>query len=207
MKKLLFILIAISLFSCRTKEIVKIEYVRDSVEVERLTGELSEKVKEISRLRTDIQTAERRFRDVVEQLQITESEKQALIESYETTIKEYNTEGILIKETYSKRVTDFQKELNSFKSENKALKERLFHEQEMNTVLQKETAKLTDQLVESNKKVELLEKEKADSKSVKTHFKWWMAVLLFLFGGAAGFAVRHYFNHLKTKLFFIRHKI
>lgn len=202
MKKTLFFLITLTLFSCRTQEVVKIEYVRDSVEVGQIIGELSEKVKEISRLQTSIHTSERRFRDVVEQLQITESEKQALIESHETTIKEYNAEGILTKETYSKRVTDFQKELNSFKSENKALKERLFHEQEMNTVMHQENTELTDQLIESHKKVELLEKQKADSKSVKTHLKWWMAVLLFLLGGVVGFAICHYFKKIKSKLFF-----
>lgn len=177
--KIAVLLILLFFTSCRTKEVIKTEYVRDSVEVAKLTAKLSEREQTILSLESKIKESTEQFRDAVNRLEVSENEKQFLKESFETTIKEYDDHGRLVKETYSRRVTDFVKELNSYKAENSELKESLFNEKEMNIVLQKENNRLTDALIESNKKVEFLESVKTKTKTTQKPAWWlWISILL-----------------------------
>lgn len=196
-KKIIFpVLVILLLASCRTKEVVKYEYLKDSTEIVLLKSKLFEQESEISSLTSEIRSSEQKFKNIVEQLQITETEKQLLKETFETTVKEYDTEGRLIKETYSKRITDFIKEINSFKEENRVLKEDLYNTQEMNTVLQREYNRVADSVSESNKKVAFLEQEleaRSTKREVKSSVIWWLCMLI---GFSVGVTAYHYLGEL-----------
>lgn len=176
---------------------------RDSTEVNFLKSKLSERENEIILLKSEKRLSEQQFKDIVERLEISENEKQQLHETYESTVKEYDAEGRLIKETYSKKTSELTKEINFFKEENKQLKDELYHTQEMNIVLQNERDKAIDQFVEAGKKVVLLEKE-LEARSVKHEGRsyWWVWMVVGGLGGAlVNRFVRNLINKFAGKLF------
>lgn len=100
-----------------TKEVLKI----DSTEVVSLKQQLSVKENKLTSLSSQLKESEIKVLSYIEKLNISEYDKSILRDQFETTIKEYNDKGVLIKETYSKKTSELLKDLTSYKEQNKQL--------------------------------------------------------------------------------------
>ena len=125
MKKLIIFLVMFAIFGCKTKTIVveNIRNTKDSTENVQLKAKIKQSENLLLESEQKLQQTEKKIYSLIEQLNVSESEKQNLKESFETIIKEYNEKGILIKETYSKKTSELVKELSWSEQKNKFLQE------------------------------------------------------------------------------------
>ena len=202
MRKLILFLVVISMVGCKTKTILveNVRNVKDSTENVQLKAKIKQSENLLLKSEQKLQQSEKKIYSLIEQLNVSESEKQNLKESFETIIKEYNEKGILIKETYSKKTSELVKELSWSEQKNKFLQE----ENDKNTLLLQAVSANYNKEVENNidldKKVTLLEKENRDLKEKKatsTGFQWWWLVI----GFAGGIVIYHYVSRLVKVIF------
>lgn len=202
MKKLIVFLVVFAIYGCKTKTIVveNIRNTKDSTENVQLKAKIKQSENLLLESEQKLQQSEKKIYSLIEQLNVSESEKQNLKESFETIIKEYNGNGILIKETYSKKTSELVKELSWSEQKNKLLQK----ENDKNTLLLQTVSANYNKEVEKNidldKKVTLLEKENKDLKEKKatsTGFQWWWLII----GFAGGIVIYHYVSRLVKVIF------
>ena len=195
--KLLIILSIVFLTSCKTKYILteNVRNTRDSVENVTLKQVITAKETTLQNALFQAKTSEQKVADLIEKLNVSESEKQLLKESFETVIKEYNDNGVLIKESYSKRTSELTKDLNRIEQINRELQSTNNSQSELIAYYTTEVKRTYDINIELTKKVQLLEQENSDLKSVKqskAKFAWWLLII----GFAVGVAFYYYFESI-----------
>lgn len=206
MKKLLFISLLILLVSCKTKTILteNVRNTKDSTENVQLKGTISEMEKVLQSALFQAKTSEQKMFEAIEKLSISEIEKQHLKESFETSIKEYNENGVLVKETYSKRTSELQKDLSRSEQRNKELTETVYFQADIISKLQKESEYTSNQVVELTKITQLLEKENKELKSKNkssTKINIWLLAAGFLIGLIAYFYLNKLIQKIKIQIF------
>ena len=194
MKKLITLLIILALFGCKTKYILteNVRNTRDSVENVQLRQTITATEKTLQNALFQAKTAEQKASELIEKLNISESEKQLLKESFETVVKEYNENGVLIKESYSKRTSELTKDINRMEQINRELQLTNNSQSELIQYYTTEVKRTYDQNLELTKKVQMLEQENSDLKSTKqskAKFAWWLLII----GFAGGVAFYYYF--------------
>ena len=204
---ILIALISVFLFSCKTKEKIIYQTVKeiDSTENVHLKQTVSQLEKDLYTAESRAKTAEEKFTEAVEKLNVSEKEKQTLKETFETWTKEYNENGILIKETYSKRISELITDLEKSKEQLKEKTEQIKSQTETIDFLTVLLNKKTSSNVELEKQVKYLEEENVSLRSVtktKSKPQW----LFLIIGFVAGLAVYYYFP-LLLKLIFVRNKL
>lgn len=192
MKRLILLIVIFAMFGCKTKYILteNVRNTRDSVENVNLKQVITAKETTLQNALYQAKTAEQKASELIEKLNISESEKQLLKESFETVIKEYNDNGVLIKESYSKRTSELTKDLNRIEQINRELQATNSSQSELIAYYTSEITRVSDMNVELNKKVQMLEKENKEikEKSVsKPVFQWWLLVIGLVAGVAAGY--------------------
>lgn len=192
MKKTILLLLIVLLFGCKTKTVLveNIRNTKDSTENVELKNQLKISEFKISDITSKLESAEKKTFSLIEQLNISDSEKQNLKESIETTIKEYNDKGILIKETYSKKTSELVKDLTRSEEKNKQLQSEIDKNISLLKTLSENYNLTFDENTELNKEVKLLQKENSDlkqSKKTSTGFKWWLLLIGFGIGAAIFF--------------------
>ena len=184
MKKTILLLLIVLLLGCKTKTVLveNIRNTKDSTENVDLKNQLKISEFKISDATSKLESAEKKTFSLIEQLNISESEKQNLKESFETSIKEYNDKGILIKETYSKKTSELVKDLSRSEEKNKQLQSEIDKNISLLKTLSENYNLTFDENTELNKEVKLLQKENSDlkqSKKTSTGFQWWLALIGF----------------------------
>lgn len=197
MKKLITLLIILALFGCKTKYILteNVRNTRDSVENVQLRQTITATEKTLQNALFQAKTAEQKASELIEKLNISESEKQLLKESFETVVKEYNEQGILIKESYSKRTSELTKDINRIEQINRELQATNNSQSELIQYYTTEVKRTYDQNLELTKKVQLLEQENSEllnKKQSKAKFAWWLLII----GFAGGVAFYYYFESI-----------
>ena len=193
MKRIIFLILIFALFGCKTKTILveNIRNTRDSTENVELKQRITASEKALYDARMELKINEQKYGELIERLNISETEKQQLRETFETIVKEYNEQGILIKESYSKRTSELIKDISKLEEQNKNLSTTIKTQTELINYYTTEIARMADMNVEMNKKVQLLEKENSDLKERKQSkpvFQWWLIVV-----GFAGGIVAYYY--------------
>ena len=104
MKKTILLIAIILLFGCRTKTVLteNTRNTRDSIENVELRQRISISEKELNDAKVQLKVNEQKAGELIERLNVSETEKQQLRETFETIVKEYNNQGVLTKESYSK---------------------------------------------------------------------------------------------------------
>ena len=197
MKKVILLLTLLLLFGCKTKYILteNTRNTKDSIENVQLNERIKVTEKELSDARIKIKVNEQKATELIERLNISETEKQQLRETFETIVKEYNEQGVLIKESYSKRTSELIKDISKLEEQNKNLTGTINTQTELISHYTSEITRASDMNVELNKKVQMLEKENSDLKSVKqskAKFAWWLLII----GFAGGVAFYYYFESI-----------
>jgi len=187
MKKIILLLAILVLFGCKTKEILveNTRNTRDSIENVELKQRITVSEKELNDAKIQLKINEQKASELIERLNISETEKQQLRETFETIVKEYNDQGVLIKESYSKRTSELIKDISKLEEQNKNLTSTISTQTELITHYTSEITRVSDTNVELNKKVQFLEKENKEikEKSVsKPVFQWWLIVIGFIAG-------------------------
>ena len=183
--------------SCKTKTILveNVRNTRDSTENVELKQRITVSEKALYEARMELKINEQKASELIERLNISETEKQQLRETFETIVKEYNEQGVLIKESYSKRTSELIKDISKLEEQNKNLTATINTQTELITYYTTEIARVSDMNVEMNKKMQLLEKENSELKAVKkvkAQFQWW----LLLIGFAGGLLFYYYFGRI-----------
>ena len=197
MKKLITLLIILALFGCKTKYILteNVRNTRDSVENVTLKQVITAKETTLQNALFQAKTSEQKVADLIEKLNVSESEKQLLKESFETVVKEYNEQGILIKESYSKRTSELTKDLNRIEQINRELQSTNSSQSDLIAYYTTEVKRTYDSNLELTKKVQLLEQQNSDLKNTKqskAKFAWWLLII----GFAGGMAFYYYFESI-----------
>ena len=192
MKKTIILIAIILLFGCRTKTVLteNTRNTRDSIENAELRQKISISEKELNDARIRLKVNEQKAGELIERLNVSETEKQQLRETFETIVKEYNDQGVLIKESYSKRTSELIKDISKLEEQNKNLTATISTQTELINHYTAEINRTSDTNVELNKKVQFLEKENKEikEKSVsKPVFQWWLLVIGLVAGVAAGY--------------------
>ena len=187
MKKIILLLTILLLFGCKTKEILveNTRNTRDSIENVELKYKISISEKELNDAKIQLKVNEQKAGELIERLNISETEKQQLRETFETIVKEYNNQGVLIKESYSKRTSELIRDISKLEEQNKNLTTTISTQTELISHYTGEITRIADQNVELDKKVQTLEKENKDlktTKSSKPAFQWWLLVIGFVGG-------------------------
>ena len=195
--KLLIILSIVFLTSCKTKYILteNVRNTRDSIENVQLNERIKVTEKELTDAKIQLKVNEKLVSELAEKYNLSETEKQQLRETFETIVKEYNEQGVLIKESYSKRTSELIKDISKLEEQNKNLTGTINTQTELISHYTSENTRVSDMNVELNKKVQLLEKENSDLKSVKkskAKFAWWLLII----GFAGGVAFYYYFESI-----------
>ena len=187
MKRIILFFIVFALFGCKTKTIL-VENIRntlDSTENVELKQRITVSEKALYDARMELKINEQKASELIERLNISETEKQQLRETFETIVKEYNEQGVLIKESYSKRTSELIKDISKLEEQNKNLTATISTQTELITYYTTEIARVSDMNVEMNKKMQLLEKENSELKAVKkvkSNFQWWLLIIGFAGG-------------------------
>lgn len=187
MKKTLLLIVIILMFGCKTKTILveNARNTRDSTENVELKQRITVSEKALSDARMELKINEQKASELIERLNISETEKQQLRETFETIVKEYNEQGVLIKESYSKRTSELIKDISKLEEQNKNLLSTINTQTELITYYTAEIARVSDMNVVLNKRTQLLEKENSELKAVKTvkaKFQWWLLLVGFAGG-------------------------
>lgn len=190
MKKLIIFLIMFAIFGCKTRTVLveNIRNTKDSIENVELKQRIIVTDKQLQDLQIQIKVNEQKYGELIERLNISETEKQQLKETFETIVKEYNDHGVLIKESYSKRTSELIRDISKLEEQNKTLTSTISTQTELITHYTNEVIRVSDMNVELNKKVQLLEKENTelkDTKQSKPVFQWWLIVVGFVGGVVA----------------------
>ena len=193
MKKLIIFLIVFAVFGCKTKTVLveNIRNTKDSIENVELKQRIIVTDKQLQDLQIQIKVNEQKYGELIERLNISETEKQQLRETFETIVKEYNEQGVLIKESYSKRTSELIRDISKLEEQNKTLTSTISTQTELISHYTSEITRVSDMNVELSKKVQLLEKENSelkDRKQSKPVFQWWLIVI-----GFAGGIVAYYY--------------
>ena len=197
MKKIILLIVIIVMFGCKTKTVLveNARNTRDSTENVELKQRITVSEKALYEARMELKINEQKASELIERLNISETEKQQLRETFETIVKEYNEQGVLIKESYSKRTSELIKDISKLEDQNKNLSSTINTQTELITYYTTEIARVADMNVVLNKKVQFLEKENSELKAVKTvkaKFQWW----LLLVGFAGGLLFYYYFGRI-----------
>ena len=197
--KVIFLLLLFT--SCKTKTILveNIRNTRDSTENVELKQRITVSEKALYDARMELKINEQKASELIERLNVSETEKQQLRETFETIVKEYNEQGVLIKESYSKRTSELIKDISKLEEQNKNLTATISTQTELINHYTSEITRIADMNVELNKKVNLLEKENSELKMQKQNkpaFQWWLIVV----GFAGGIASYYYFGGLFGKV-------
>ena len=192
MKKLIIFLVMFALFGCKTKTILveNVRNTRDSTENVELKQRITVSEKALYDARMELKINEQKASELIERLNISETEKQQLRETFETIVKEYNEQGVLIKESYSKRTSELIKDISKLEEQNKNLTATISTQTELINHYTAEINRTSDTNVELNKKVQTLEKENKEIKEKnvsKPVFQWWLLVIGLVAGVAAGY--------------------
>lgn len=187
MKKIILLLTILLLFGCKTKQILveNTRNTRDSIENVELRYKISVSEKELNDAKVQLKVNEQKAGELIERLNVAETEKQQLRETFETIVKEYNNQGVLIKESYSKRTSELIKDISKLEEQNKNLTTTISTQTELISHYTTEITRVSDMNVELDKKVQTLEKENKDlktTKSSKPAFPWWLIVIGFVAG-------------------------
>lgn len=187
MKKTIVLLTIILLFGCKTKQILveNVRNTRDSIENVELRQRISVSEKELNDAKIKLKVNEQKAGELIERLNVSETEKQQLRETFETIVKEYNSQGVLIKESYSKRTSELIKDISKLEEQNKNLTSTISTQTELISHYTGEITRVSDMNVDMNKKVQTLEKENKDLKTTKSSkpvFQWWLMVIGFVGG-------------------------
>ena len=161
MKKTIVLLTIILLFGCRTKTVLteNIRNTRDSVENVTLKTNITTLEKQLLTITEQLQQTMSRNYTLIEQLDVSESEKQSLKENIETTIKEYNEQGKLIKETYTKKTSELLKDKDRQEKENKRLTDSLQYKNTYISFLTSEVNRTINENAELTRKLNFTETE------------------------------------------------
>ena len=195
MKKLIVFLVVVVMFGCKTKTILveNVRNTRDSTENVELKQRVTVSEKALYEARMELKTNEQKASELIERLNVSETEKQQLRETFETIVKEYNDQGVLIKESYSKRTSELIRDISKLEEQNKNLTATISTQTELINHYTSEITRIADINVELNKKVNLLEKENNELKMQKQSnpvFQWWLIVI----GFAGGLLFYFYFG-------------
>ena len=160
MKKTIVLLAIILLFGCRTKTILteNIRNTRDSVENVTLKSNITTLEKQLLSITEQLQQTVARNYTLIEQLDISETEKQSLKENIETTIREYNEQGKLVKETYTRKTSELLKDKDRQEKENRKLTDSLNYKNTYISFLTTEVNRTYNENVELTKKLNIAEK-------------------------------------------------
>ena len=199
MKRIILLLILLAVFGCKTKTILveNVRNTRDSTENVELKQRIAVSEKALYDARMELKINEQKASELIERLNISETEKQQLRETFETIVKEYNEHGVLTKESYSKRTSELIKDISKLEEQNKNLTATISTQTELINRYTAEINMTSDTNVELNKKVQFLEKENKEikEKSVsKPVFQWW----LLLIGFACGLLFYFYMGKIFT---------
>lgn len=169
MKKIILLLTILLLFGCKTKQVVveKIVYKTDSTEIVRANKKLALSASRVSDLEKDLNSIKSEYLSIVEKLQISEREKENLKESLTTIDREYNEKGILIREKFTQKNTELQKDLTRYIEKNKELQDQLKAEQQEKETIRINYENQVYKIDELNRKVNYLEEINSDLKTVK----------------------------------------
>ena len=201
MKRIILFFIVFAVFGCKTKTILveNVRNTRDSTENVELKQRITSSEKALYDARMELKINEQKASELIERLNISETEKQQLRETFETIVKEYNEQGVLIKESYSKRTSELIKDISKLEEQNKNLTATISTQTELINHYTSEITRVSDMNVEMNKKMQLLEKENSElkmQKQSKPVFQWWLIVV----GFAGGIASYYYFGGLFGKV-------
>ena len=193
MKRIILFFIVFAVFGCKTKTVLveNIRNTKDSIENVELKQRIIVTDKQLQDLQIQIKVNEQKYGELIERLNISETEKQQLRETFETIVKEYNEQGVLIKESYSKRTSELIRDISKLEEQNKTLTSTISTQTDLITHYTNEAIRVSDMNVELNRKVQLLEKENSelkDRKQSKPVFQWWLIVI-----GFAGGIVAYYY--------------
>ena len=193
MKRIILFFIVFAVFGCKTKTVLveNIRNTKDSIENVELKQRIIVTDKQLQDLHIQIKVNEQKYGELIERLNISETEKQQLRETFETIVKEYNEQGVLIKESYSKRTSELIRDISKLEEQNKTLTSTISTQTELISHYTSEITRVSDMNVELSKKVQLLEKENSelkDRKQSKPVFQWWLIVI-----GFAGGIVAYYY--------------
>ena len=193
MKRIILFFIVFAVFGCKTKTVLveNIRNTKDSIENVELKQRIIVTDKQLQDLHIQIKVNEQKHGELIERLNISETEKQQLRETFETIVKEYNEQGVLIKESYSKRTSELIRDISKLEEQNKTLTSTISTQTELISHYTSEITRVSDMNVELSKKVQLLEKENSelkDRKQSKPVFQWWLIVI-----GFAGGIVAYYY--------------
>ena len=182
-----------AIFGCKTRTVLveNIRNTKDSIENVELKQRIIVTDKQLQDLQIQIKVNEQKYGELIERLNISETEKQQLRETFETIVKEYNEQGVLIKESYSKRTSELIRDISKLEEQNKTLTSTISTQTELISHYTSEITRVSDMNVELSKKVQLLEKENSelkDRKQSKPVFQWWLIVI-----GFAGGIVAYYY--------------
>ena len=197
MKRIILFFVVFAVFGCKTKTILveNVRNTRDSMENVELKQRIIVSEKALYDARMELKINEQKASELIERLNISETEKQQLRETFETIVKEYNEQGVLIKESYSKRTSELIKDISKLEEQNKNLTATLNTQTELITYYTTEIARVSDMNVEINKKIQLLENENSELKAVKkvkAQFQWWLLII----GFAGGLLFYYYFGKI-----------
>ena len=200
MKKTIVLLTIILFFGCRTKTVLteNIRNTRDSVENVTLKTNITTLEKQLLTITEQLQQTVSRNYTLIEQLDISEREKQSLKENIETTIREYNEQGKLIKETYTKKTSELLKDKDRQEKENKKLTDSLQYKNTYISFLTSEVNRKINENVELTRKLNFAETEIIKQKQTTTPKQNGLKYLVFGFmiGLVAGIAGILYMNRL-----------
>ena len=187
MKRIILFFIVFAVFGCKTKTVLveNIRNTKDSIENVELKQRIIVTDKQLQDLQIQIKVNEQKYGELIERLNISETEKQQLRETFETIVKEYNEQGVLIKESYSKRTSELIRDISKLEEQNKTLTSTISTQTELISHYTSEITRVSDMNVELSKKVQLLEKENSelkDRKQSKPVFQWWLIVAGFVGG-------------------------
>lgn len=192
MKKSILLVAIILLFGCRTKTVLteNIRNTRDSVENVTLKTNITTLEKQLFTITEQLQQTMSRNYTLIEQLDVSESEKQSLKENIETTIREYNEQGKLIKETYTKKTSELLKDKDRQEKENKKLSDSLQYKNTYISFLTSEVNRTINENAELTRKLNFTETElkKLKQTTTTTHTGCKYLVIGLLIGLVAGIA-------------------
>jgi len=199
MKRIIIFIVVLVLFGCKTKTVLveNVRNTRDSTENVELKQRIAISEKALYDARMELKINEQKASELIERLNISETEKQQLRETFETIVKEYNEHGVLIKESYSKRTSELIKDISKLEEQNKNLTATINTQTELISNYTSEITRISDMSVALNKRTQLLEKENSELKAVKTvkaKFQWW----LLLIGFACGLLFYFYMGKIFT---------
>lgn len=200
--KIVMVLILLLSVSCRTVYVENVRNTKDSVENVQLKEKLSVTEKFLLESNAQLELSKKEISKLLETINLSESEKQLLNEKLTTIIEEYDQNGILIKKTYTEKVSELAKDLTKSEQKNKFLENQLAESQSKLETLQAELDSEIRQNTNLDSKVKVLTKENSELKTEsKSQFQWWLILIGFFIGLAVYFYLDWLVRKIKSKVF------